>query len=75
MKNKHCSVDQRINGQRTYQRTTEVVPGSARKWYLTTGMPFIKVTIILLLLSGLIIYLAIKKVTIILLIVTFPKKF
>jgi hypothetical protein len=28
MKNKRCSVDQRINGQRTYQRTTEVVPSS-----------------------------------------------
>jgi hypothetical protein len=28
-KNKRCSVDQRINGQRTYQRTTEVVPSSA----------------------------------------------
>jgi hypothetical protein len=28
MKNKRCSVDQRINGQRTYQWTTEVVPSS-----------------------------------------------
>ncbi len=28
MENKRCSVDQRINGQRTYQRTTEVVPSS-----------------------------------------------
>ncbi len=31
MKNKRCSVDQRIYGQRTYQRTTEVVPSSAHK--------------------------------------------
>ncbi len=30
MNNKRCSVDQRINGQRTYQRTTEVVPSSAK---------------------------------------------
>jgi hypothetical protein len=29
MENKRCSGDQRINGQRTYQRTTEVVPSSA----------------------------------------------
>jgi hypothetical protein len=29
MQNKGCSVAQRINGQRAYQRTTEVVPGSA----------------------------------------------
>jgi hypothetical protein len=28
MNNMRCSVDQRINGQRTYQRTTEVVPSS-----------------------------------------------
>ncbi len=28
MLNKRCSVDQRINGQRTYHRTTEVVPSS-----------------------------------------------
>jgi hypothetical protein len=30
MENKRYSVDQRINGQRTYQRTTEVVPSSAK---------------------------------------------
>jgi hypothetical protein len=28
MNNKRCSIDQRINGQWTYQRTTEVVPSS-----------------------------------------------
>jgi hypothetical protein len=28
MNNKRCSVDQQINGQWTYQRTTEVVPSS-----------------------------------------------
>ncbi len=28
MENKRCSVNQRINRQRTYQRTTEVVPSS-----------------------------------------------
>ncbi len=28
MNNKCCSVDQRINGQRTYQQKTEVVPSS-----------------------------------------------
>jgi hypothetical protein len=33
MNNKRCSVDQRINGQRTYQRTTEVVPSSGNNPY------------------------------------------
>ncbi len=29
MTNKRCTVDQRINGQWTYQWTTEVVPSTA----------------------------------------------
>jgi hypothetical protein len=36
MENKRCSVDQRINGQRIYQRTTEVVPSSAYSTVLLT---------------------------------------
>jgi hypothetical protein len=42
MKNKPCSVNQRINGQLTFQRTTEVVPTSGNDPFYYLELFFVR---------------------------------